>query len=336
MDLFFRINHGYTRISQTAQLQCLTQLVFADVMYTCQGLFILIFQRITTATITTRQEYLVLTAHVLSLSSKARTAFLRAHAHTSLHIAALHLTGKRLITAKIIITYRCLVKPPVLLDELLRLSLLALSTQLPYLLRHLGHLLLYLRTHHRRTATPGKTLNLLNSVLNLMVQYTIHILQLISMNGNGIRLRIIITSRRHVTSHSICHNTRLLQLRISLKQFRSINHISKLAIIPKHVLIKTLHNMPVNIHRLLYLSIRHLITPLTVSTTFPASSQLDSLRVLLLSLHLASHTQVVKSRAHLIGMVETFRTLLANKLFTNFVVILKKLTATVGFLNTIQ
>ena len=121
-------------------------------------------------TITTRQEYLVLTAHVLSLSSKARTALLRAHAHTALHIAALHLTGKRLITAKVIITYRCLVKPSVLLDELLRLSLLALSTQLPYLLRHLGHLLLYLRPHHRRTATSGKTLNLLNSMLYLMIE----------------------------------------------------------------------------------------------------------------------------------------------------------------------
>ena len=394
-------------------------------------------------TITTRQEYLVLTAHVLSLRSKARTALLRAHAHTSLHIAALHLTTKtgvfhirtkvctsRFIQSKILnISVQAPVSiPPCKVVKALHANFLV---RYPFIIIH-AHLLVLInqgffhcslivmlahficlvtqsispsaRTpflfsslksflHRFWTTTPGKTLNLLDSMLHFMQYRRLHlpgtrVFRHLTRVHNNLA-DIILVNIKHTGDVTITRNlittsilkpqANILQLRISLEQLWCV-HISfqrmiiiqlltaklftliflrqrlKLSTFLNCQSLTTLKQISIllvkqlNITRIVrmiltiqqiavtikLLHVCNLITPFPVCATFPASSHLYSLGVLLLSLHLASHTQVVKSRVHLIGMVGSCCTLLTNKLLTNFVVIFKKLTAIVGFFNTIQ
>ena len=241
-----------------------------------------IFQRITTATITTHQEYLVLTAHVLSLSSKARTALLRAHAHTALHIAALHLTTKtgvfhirtkvctsRFIQSKIlnIRIHASVSIPPckvvkafhasfpirhpfiiihahllILINQsLFHCSLIVMlahficlvtqsispGTRTPFLFSSLKSFL-----HRFWTTTPGKTLNLLDSMLHFMQYRRLHlpgtrVFRHLTRVHNNLA-DIILVNIKHTGDVTITRNlittsilkpqANILQLRISLEQ----------------------------------------------------------------------------------------------------------------------
>ena len=73
------------------------------------------------------------------------------------------------------------------------------------------------------------------------------------------------------------------------------------------------------IHRVLDLGIRHFVSPLAISTTLPASSRLDSLGILLLLFHLASHREIIHTEGTLLCLVSSSRTTLASERETNII-----------------
>ena len=73
------------------------------------------------------------------------------------------------------------------------------------------------------------------------------------------------------------------------------------------------------VHRVLYLGIRHFVSPLAISTTLPASSHLDSLGILLLLFHLSSHREVIHTESTLLCLVSSSSTTLASERETDIV-----------------
>ena len=67
------------------------------------------------------------------------------------------------------------------------------------------------------------------------------------------------------------------------------------------------------VHRVLYLGIRNLVSPLAISTTLPASSHLDCLGILLLLFHLASHREIIHTEGTLLCLVSSSRTTLTSE-----------------------
>ena len=137
------------------------------------------------------------------------------------------------------------------------------------------------------------------------------------MYGYGFGLWIVIAIGRHIIHYCISMDFNIFQLRISLKQLWGIHSIFQLTISPKYILFETLNDISTTyIDGVLYLGIRYLISPLAVSSAFPACRHLDSLGFLLCLFHLACHGKVVKPGAYLLCMVGTLCALLANELKT--------------------
>ena len=67
------------------------------------------------------------------------------------------------------------------------------------------------------------------------------------------------------------------------------------------------------------MEIRNLESPFAISTTLPASSNLDSLGILLLLFHLASHEEEIHTSSTLLCLVSSIRTTLASERETDIV-----------------
>ena len=106
----------------------------------------------------------------------------------------------------------------------------------------------------------------------------------------------------------------IFQLRISLKKLWRIHSIFQLTISPKHILFETLNDISTTyIDGVLYLGIRHFVSPLAIYTFLPTCSHLDNLGILLFIFHLLSHIQVIHADSLLISLISLSSSLLSSK-----------------------
>ena len=67
------------------------------------------------------------------------------------------------------------------------------------------------------------------------------------------------------------------------------------------------------IHRVLYLGIRHFVSPLAIHTFLPTCSHFDSLSILLCFFHLLRNIQIIHADSLLISLVSFGSSLLSSK-----------------------